>query len=71
MPTILITDECHRLLQANANAPFKKPGRRLRGGWEIEIEQDTLDHLCNLQFPEESLSDTIMRGVVAMKGSFQ
>lgn len=62
MPTVTITDEAVRALQANARGEFKETGHRNADGtWDVPLTDDTIERLEDRRHPQETISDTIIR----------
>lgn len=62
MPNVIITNDAAAAIRAAAQGSFHNDGHRLQNGsWVIPLGEDTLEALQGVQFPGETLSDTIIR----------
>lgn len=69
---ITITAEAYNLVRANANNLDESRVKVLPDGRRrFRIDAETLERLALVAFPGESVSDTIVRAMAAMKGKPQ
>lgn len=71
---ILITKEAEQAIRAAATLPFAPGSEPIPGpdGFvTIDIERETFDRLIQTRFPQETLSDCILRLFAHYKGSVQ
>lgn len=69
MPHIIITHEAHLAIRSMADNPFQETGTKLANGmWRVPVSSDVFDRLYRVKFPNESMSDVILRAIAAAKG---
>jgi hypothetical protein len=57
----MLTDEAHLAIIRVLGLKNETSGRRLPGGWEVDIEDGTLKRLEGMKTSGESLSDCVIR----------
>jgi hypothetical protein len=59
---VSITDATHQLIKSKAEYPFNETGRRQKdGNWDVPLSFELYEKLKALQFPGETMNDTMFR----------
>ena len=70
MPRITVTKEVRDLIRANAEHTLRETGvvQHPNGDYEFPVDDEDYERLLAMQFPGESISDTLVRAFAVLGG---